>query len=177
MRKYLAVPVLGALLMVLGTVSAADASSSSTYYAGKNAQNEKLLFSVDQTSNGPMFDPVFTNMIDRCPVGGGIVTIGFIFQGFLVPIHNGKFSLSLTDLSDRFKWTGTVTSKSASGKQTFDLAAFDSQGGLQDCATGAVSWKAQALVSATAKPAAPKPDYVVTVTKAANGAVHFSVGH
>ena len=75
--------------------------------------------------------------------------------------------MTLNDLSDRFSWSGTVTPKKATGTESYDLAAFDNQKGLQDCTTGSVSWAAQALVPATTK-AAPGASYVVNITKAAN---------
>jgi hypothetical protein len=175
-RRYLVLSVLGVCLLVLVPGTTAFAGNS-TYYAGKNSQGQKLLFSVDQTANGPKFDPFFTTMIDRCPATGNVITVGFSFQGFQIPIKNGKFSLALNDISDRFSWNGTVTSKKATGTESFDLAAFDNQKGLQDCATGSLSWAAQALVPAPSKAATPRASYVVNVTKDANGSVHYSVTH
>lgn len=176
MRRYLVLSVLGVCLLVLAPGAAAFAGSS-TYYVGKNSQGQKFLFSVDKTASGPKFDPFFTTMIDRCPVTGDVITVEFSFQGFQIPIKNGKFNLVLNDISDRFSWSGTVTSTRASGKQSFDLAAFDREGGLQDCATGPVSWTARALVPAPAKAAASSAGYVIHVTKASDGSVHFSVTH
>jgi hypothetical protein len=150
--------------------------TSSTYYAGTNSQGQKLLFTVDHTSSGPMFDPIFINQIDRCPVTGDVIGVEFSFQGFQIPITNGKFSLTLFDLTDLFHWNGTVTSKGATGKESIDLAGFDPNGGLQDCGAGSLAWSAQALVPASAI-ATPSAKYVITVTKAANGKVHFSVTH
>jgi hypothetical protein len=132
---------------------------------------------VDQTASGPKFDPFFTTMIDRCPVTGDVITVGFNFQGFQIPIKNGKFNLALNDISDRLIWSGTVTSTKASGTESFDLAAFDQQGGLQDCATGSLSWTALALVPGSSKAAAPSAAYVIQVTKASDGSVRFSVTH
>lgn len=177
MRKYLVGSVLGALLLVLG-VGSASASSNTTYYAGTNAQHQKLLFSVDHTSSGPMFDPVFTTMIDTCPLAGGSFPVQFFFFGFQIPVKHGKFSLALNSLQDRFKWSGTVSSKSASGKEFYNFAALDNSGGLQLCASGSVAWKAPALTPATARPAATRgAKVVVTVTKEPNGSVHFSITH
>jgi hypothetical protein len=175
MRKYLVLSALGVCLLMLIPGTTAFAGSS-TYYAGSNSQGQKLFFSVDQTANGPKFDPFFTTMIGRCPATGSPFTVGFSFSGFQIPIKNGKFSMALNDLSDRFSWSGTVTSKKASGPESFDLAAFDNQKGLQDCATGSVSWAAQALVPAS-KPTAPHASYTVTISKAADGSVHFTVSH
>jgi len=67
MRKYLGLSVLGVCLLVLTTGTTAFAGTSSTYYAGKNSQGQKLLFSVDQTANGPRFDPFFTTLVLHCP--------------------------------------------------------------------------------------------------------------
>ena len=176
MRRYLVLSVLGVCLLVLAPGTAALAGGS-TYYAGKNSQGQKLLFSVDHTASGPKFDPIFTNMIDRCPVTGTVITVQFSFFGFQIPIKNGKFNLTLNDFSDLFSWSGTVTSTKAFGKESFDLAAFDREGGLQDCATGSLSWTAPALVPASSRAAAPGAGYVVRVTKAPDGSVHFSVTH
>ena len=176
MRRYLVLSVLGLCLLVLAPGTAAFAGGS-TYYAGKNSQGQKLLFSVDQTASGPMFDPLFTTVIDRCPATGTVITVGFSFQGFQIPITNGKFNLVLTDISDRFRWSGTVTSKKASGRESFNLAGFDNEGGLQDCATGSLSWRAPALVPAFSKAAAPGAAFVIKVTRAPGGSVRFSVTH
>src|ERR1022692_1640214 len=174
MRKYLAVSLLSAFLLVLGSGSAAVAGSgSSTYYAGKNAQGQKLLFSVDHTANGPSFDPFFTTMIDRCPITGDVIDVEFSFQGFQFPLKNGKFNVVLNDISDRFSWSGSVTSKKAAGTESFGLAAFDNKGGLQDCATGPIAWKAEALVPAAVRAATPRAGYLVKITRASNGSVHF----
>ncbi len=175
MRRYLGLPVLGVCLLVLASGPAA-AAGSSTYYAGKNSQGQKLLFTVDHTASGPKFDPIFINQIDRCPVTGTVITVQFSFQGFQIPIINGKFNLVLNELSDLFRWSGTITSTGASGKESIDLAAFDSQGGLQDCGAGSLSWTAQALVPASTT-VAPSAAYVVTATKAPDGSVHYSITH
>jgi hypothetical protein len=176
MRRYLGLSVLGVCLLALVPGTTAFAGGS-TYYAGKNSQGQKLLFSVDHTASGPKFDPFFTTMIDRCPATGTVITVEFSFQGFQIPIRNGKFNLVLNDLSDRFRWSGTITSTRASGKESFDLAAFDNRGGLQDCATGSLSWAARALVPASSTTVAPSAAYVVTATKASDGSVHYSITH
>jgi hypothetical protein len=173
MRKYLALSVLGVCLLVLAPATAAFAGGS-TYYAGKNSQGQKLFFSVDHTSSGPKFDPFFTSMSGQCSATGTKFTILFSFSGFQVPIKNGNFSLSLNDISDRFNWSGNVTSTGATGTQVYSLAGFDNEGGLQICSTGVLPWKAKALGSPV-KPAAPSIAYKIKVTKAANGAVSFNI--
>lgn len=176
MRRYLVLSVLGVCLLVLAPAATAFAGSS-THYAGKNSQGHKLLFNVVQTASGPKLVPLSTIMTDHCPVTGDTITIGFGFSGFKVPIKNGKFSLVLNDLSHRFSWSGTVTPTKASGAESFAMAAFDKEGGLQDCATGSLSWTAQALAAGSAQAGAPRTAYVVTVTKAADGAVRYSLTH
>jgi hypothetical protein len=177
MRKYLGLSVLGVCLLVLTTGTTAFAGTSSTYYAGKNSQGQKLLFSVDQTASGPKFDPFFTTLILHCPATGNTITAGFLFFGFEIPMKNGKFSISLNDFSDRFTWSGTVTPKKATGTEFYDLAAFDAQKGLQDCASGTVPWAAPALVPASKLAAAPHTSYMISITKEANGSVHYTVTH
>jgi hypothetical protein len=167
--------VLGVCLLVFASGTAALAGGS-TYYAGKNSQGQKLLFTVDRTASGPKFDPIFINQIDRCPATGDVITVEFSFQGFRIPIRNGKFSLVMNDIFQGFRWSGTVTSKGASGKESIDLPAFDSQGGLQDCGAGVLSWTAQALVPASAT-VVPKASYVIKFTKASDGSVHYSITH
>ncbi|MGN6171304.1 MAG: hypothetical protein ACTHQQ_24525, partial [Solirubrobacteraceae bacterium] len=152
-------------------------AGGSTYYAGKNSQGQKLLFTVDHTASGPKFDPLFINQVQRCPVTGEQIPTEFTFQGFQIPISNGKFSLVLNDLSDRFRWSGTITSTKASGKESIDTAAFDNKGGLQDCGAGSLSWTARALVPASSATVARGASFVMKVTKASNGTVHFSVTH
>ena len=176
MRRYLVLSVLGVCLLMFLPGTTASAGNSK-YYAGKNSQGQKLLFSVDQTARGPRFDPFFTNMTARCPATGDVIEVGFSFGGFQVPIKNGKFSLRLNDLTDLFTWNGTITPKKATGTESFDLAAFDRQKGLQDCTTGSLSWTAQALVPGTTKAAASSASYHVNITKAADGSVHFSLTH
>jgi hypothetical protein len=177
MRKYLGLPLIGVCLLVLLTGTTAFAGTSSTYYAGKNSQGQKLLFSVDQTANGPRFDPFFTTLVIHCPATGNSIIAGFSFSGFEIPIKNGKFSISLNDISDLFTWSGTVTPKKATGTETYDLAAFAIGKGLQDCASGTLPWSAQALVPASSKTTAPHAAYNISITKAADGSVHYTVTH
>ena len=175
MRRYLVLSVLGVCLLVFASGTAALAGGS-TYYAGKNTQGQKLLFTVDHTASGPQFDPIFINQIDRCPATGDVITVEFSFQGFRIPIRNGKFSLAMNDIFQRFRWSGMVTSKGASGKESIDLPAFDNQGGLQDCGAGVLPWTAQALVPASAA-VAPKASYLVKFTRTSDGSVHYSITH
>jgi hypothetical protein len=178
MRRYLVLSVLGTCLLVFASgASALAQGSTSTYYAGANSQGQQLLFTVDHTASGPLFDPIFINQVSRCPASGDVFTVEFSFQGLQIPITNGRFSLVLNDLGDRFRWTGTVTSKGASGKESIDLAAFDSQGGLQDCGAGSLSWIARALVPASSAIVTRKAAYLVKVSKAPDGSVHVSITH
>ena len=59
-RRYLVLPPLGACLLVF-VAGASALAGGSTYYAGKNSQGQKLLFTVDHTASGPKFDPIFIN--------------------------------------------------------------------------------------------------------------------
>jgi hypothetical protein len=177
MRRYLGVFLLGVCLLALGSGATALAGSSAggkTYYVGTNSQGQTILFSVDSTASGPQFDPILTTVVARCPATGDVLTAGFTFQGFQVPIKNGKFSLVLSDLQDLFSWSGTVTSTKASGNESYAFPAFDREGGLQDCTSGRVPWTAKAL-SGSSKTSAPRADYLVRVTKEPDGSVHFSI--
>jgi len=197
MRKYLVLSVLGGCLLVLAPAAAAFAGSAKpssptptqtatptptpsptpTVYAGKNSQGQRLRFAVVHTASGPKFDPIFTIMTARCPVTGDVITIGFGFSGFRIPIKNGKFSFVLNDISDRFLWSGTVTSSKASGSESEAMAGFDHEGGLQNCSTGPLSWTAQAVNPGSSAAAAPSAAYVIKFTKASDGTVHRAVTH
>jgi hypothetical protein len=177
MRRYLGLSAVGVCLVMVLASGATAFAGSSTYYVGKNSQGQKLLFSVDQTASGPVFDPVFTTMIDRCPVTGTKIVNGFFFQGFKIPIKNGKFKMTLNDITDRFTWSGTVTPKKASGTEFYNFPAYDREGGLQNCASGSLSWTAKGLVAAPSAAPPTGVTYLVKVTKAADGTVHFSVTH
>jgi len=178
MRRYLGLAAVGiCLVMMLTSGATAFAGGSSTYYVGKNAQGQKLLFSIDQTASGPKFDPVFTTIIIRCPATGTKITNGFLFQGFQIPVKNGKFKLTLNDLADRFTWSGTVTPKKASGVEFYSFPAYDRAGGLQNCASGTLPWAAKGIVAAPSKAPAMRTNYLIRVTRAANGAVHYSITH
>jgi len=57
-------------LAAMAASGSSDLAGGSTYYAGKNSQGQKLLFTVDHTASGPKFDPIFINQIARCPATG-----------------------------------------------------------------------------------------------------------
>lgn len=181
MRRYLVLPMLGVCLLVLTlgwTALAGGSTGGSTYYAGKNSQGQKLLFTVDHTPKGPKFDPLFLNQVSHCPVTGERFTTDFTFQGFRTPIRNGKYSLVLNELNTLVRWSGTITSTKASGKESIDMAAFsNNKGGLQDCGAGSLSWAAKRLVPASSATVPSGASVVVKVTKRSNGTVHFSITH
>ncbi len=207
MRRYLVLSMLGVCLLVLAPGAAAFAGSSTTpssptatptptptatptptptptgtptptIYAGKNSQGQKLRFAAAHTASGPKFEPIFISQIVRCPVTGEVLTIGDLFRGFGVPIRNGKFNFVLNDVGGHLlRWSGTVTSSGASGKESIDQASFDKEGGLQDCGGGSLSWTAKAVTPGSPAAAAPSAGYVIKVTKASDGSVHFSVTH
>jgi hypothetical protein len=176
MRKYLVLSVLGVCLLVLAPGTAAFAGSSTTY-AGKNSQGQKLRFAVVHTGSGPKFEPILLTQIVRCPVTGEVLGIGNSFFGFQVPIRNGKFNFILNDVGHLLRWSGTVTSTGASGKESVDLASFDKEGGLQDCGAGSLPWTAKAVTPGSSAAAAASAAYVIKFTKASDGSVHLSVSH
>jgi hypothetical protein len=177
MRRYLVLPMLGVCVLLLTLGSSALAGGGSTYYAGKNSQGQKLLFTVDHTASGLKFHPLFINQVLHCPVTGEVIRTQYSFQGVRVPIRNGRFRLVENDLSDLVRWTGTIQAKKASGKESVDLAAFDRKGGLQDCGAGSLSWTARALVPASSTTVAPHAALLIKVRKASNGKVHFAIAH
>lgn len=175
MRKYLVLLTAGVCLLVLAP-GAASLASGSTHYAGKNSQGQPLSFTVNQTTSGPVFVPVTTSMTDRCPVTGTTIGLEIGFSGLHVPIKNGKFTLVANNLDSRFRWSGTIAATKASGTESFQLPAFDTQGGLQDCATGSLSWTAQAAAAA-APHAATGTSYVIQLIQAPDGSVRYSITH
>jgi hypothetical protein len=177
MRRFVVLPMVGVCVALLAWGSTAFAGGGSRNYAGRNSQGQKLLFTVDHTASGPKFHPLFINQVIRCPITGEVIRTQYSFQGVHIPIRNGKFSLKENDLSDMVRWSGTITSTKASGKESIDLAAFDGKGGLQDCGAGSLPWKARALVPASSATAAPDASFVVKVKKAPNGKVHFAISH
>lgn len=176
MRKYLVLSVLGVCLLVLAPGTAAFAGSSTTY-AGKNSQGQKLRFAVVHTASGPKFEPILITQIVRCPVTGEVIGVGDAFSGFRVPIRNGKFNFVLNNFGHLLRWSGTVTSTGASGKESIDQASFDKEGGLQDCGAGSLSWTAKAVAPGSSAAAAPSAAYVIKFTKASDGSVHFAMTH
>jgi hypothetical protein len=176
MRRYLVVPVVGACLLVLASGPPAFAGGH-TVYAGKNSQGQKLRFTVDHTATGPKFDPTFLVQNVRCPVTGQRFTVDEAFLGFQIPIRHGKFNFVLNGLSNLVRWSGTVTSTTASGKESVDVASFDNEGGLQDCGVGSLSWAAKALAPGPSAAAVPSVAYVVKITKEPDGSVHYSISH
>lgn len=157
------------------------AAVSHTVYVGKNSQGEKLKFEVLHTASGLKFDPVYLLQTIRCPVTGTRLTIGNGFIGYRLPIKNGKFDATLNGLSERFRWSGTITSTGASGLEDMDIANFDHEGGLQDCGAGSLSWKAHAVAPGSTSnadaSALANVAYMITFTKSADGSAHSSITH
>ena len=83
----------------------------------------------------------------------------------------------LNTVDNLVDWSGTVTSAKASGKESIGLPGFDKEGGLQSCSAGSLSWTAKALASGSTAPTAPSAAYVIKVTKAADGSVHYTITH
>jgi hypothetical protein len=202
MRRYLVLSLLGACLLVIAPGAAAFAGSTTpsspaptpaptatpspsptptpaptTIYAGKNSQGQRLRFAVVHTASGAKFEPIFISQILRCPVTGEVIGEGDGFSGFQVPIRNGKFNFVLNYLGHLLRWSGTVTSAGASGKESIDQASFDKEGGLQDCGAGSLPWTAKAVTPGSSAAAAPSAAYVIRFTKTSDGSVRFSVTH
>ena len=192
MRRFIVMPVLGACLLSLASgaptlaashraAAGGTAAVSRTVYVGTNSQGRKLKFEVLHTANGPEFDPVYLIQNIRCPVTGARFEIGNGFIGYRSPIKNGKFNVALNGLSERMRWSGTVTSTGASGLEDVYIANFDHEGGLQDCGAGSLSWKAHAVAPGST----PNADanalahvaYVIKFTRTPNGSVRSSITH
>lgn len=145
MKKWIAAPVLLMALVVLAFGPDALAGGK-TYYSGKNVQKLDLFFVVEHRDSMKLFEPFFTNFALTCPVTGDQIGFEFAFLGFEIPLVNGRFDLEFPDLQFPFSWKGRVTSTGASGTESVGFAAYDREGGLQDCGSGTLDWHAKALV-------------------------------
>ena len=143
------------------------------FYQGKTSQDMDLLFDVLHTQDqGNLWEPFFTNFTITCPKTGDQFTFGFFFIGFQIPLVDRQFDLNFPDLQIPFDWNGTVRRFDAVGHQSLGFAAYDGQGGLQDCGTGELNWKAKALVAGAARGANQvKGQYHITIEKNASGKV------
>ena len=60
-----------------------------------------------------------------------------------VPLDGRRLVLKADDISVRYRVTGTFHNHTASGKVTFRIPAFASDGSPQTCATGPIEWTAE----------------------------------
>ena len=65
--------------------------------------------------------------------------------GFLpgVPFDGRRLVLRVDEIGVRYRVTGTFRNHTASGKVTFRIPSFASDGTAQTCATGAIEWTAE----------------------------------
>jgi hypothetical protein len=176
-RLALAVAIIGLLVAAfppLATARSGNAPADNRrFYQGTTSQDMDLLFDVLRTKDqGDFFEPFFTNFTITCPKTGDQFTFGFFFLGFQEPIVNRHFDLNFPDLQIPFDWNGTVRKYDAFGHQSLGFAAYDGQGGLQDCGTGELNWKAERLGAGAQRGASQvKGNYHITIEKNASGKV------
>lgn len=144
--------LVGALLAVLAFTFGGNASAGvKNFWVGKSSQREPLEF-LTGTVGGQRYVAPLDMIFDvSCPITGDQFTFEFAFFGFQVPLSHGQFDLSFPDLQIPFDWQGTIADMTASGTQSLGFAAYDTQGGLQDCGTGTLSWHAKPVGSAPVK--------------------------
>jgi hypothetical protein len=136
--------LIGALLAAIVMVFSAPASAGfKSFWTGKNSQHEPVLFLVGRADGVRFFSPLDTIFDIVCPVTGDEFTFELSFFGFQEPLDHGHFDLNLPDLQFPFDWQGTIMQTEASGTQSLGFAAYDQQGGLQDCGTGTLTWHAK----------------------------------
>ena len=61
-----------------------------------------------------------------------------------VPLDGRRLVLKADEISVRYRVTGTFLNHTASGRVTFRIPAFTSDGSPQTCATGPIEWTAEA---------------------------------
>jgi len=175
MKKWMTTVVFIVVLVALAFGPGALAGTK-TYYAGKNAQRLDLFFVVEQSNSQKLFEPFFTNFALTCPITGEQIGFEFFFIGFQIPMKNDRFDLEFSDLQFPFTWKGTVTSIGAKGTESVGFAAYDREGGLQDCGTGSLDWHAKALSPpSTSSTSGPTVTYRVTLTRDDQGRIRESV--
>jgi hypothetical protein len=142
--------IVGALVAIAG-IAAVPAQATSRVPAGRQ-------FFDGVTSNGGQID--FLIKRDRhgalrleqwsifapltCDDATVIVDHGYAF-GFTpgVAFDGRRLLLHADDLSVRYRVTGTFRNHTASGRVSFRIPTFASDGTPQTCATGAIEWTAE----------------------------------
>jgi len=174
MRKLLASAiVLPLALLVLQ--APASAKSSKMFFDGTTKQGVEVFFIVENIGGAPTFEPFFTNFTITC--NGTSFNYEWLFFGYQIPLdQNGGFDISLPSDQLPFDWNGTVNGNKAHGTQSQGYAAYNSQGGgVADCGTGPVGWKATGVSGRT--PSRHTSDWTVTVVKDSKGRVSETIRH
>jgi len=175
MKRLLAMAVVVSLAFLAFQVPA-GAQGSKRFFDGKTAQGLENFFIVENIGGVPTFEPFFTNFTITC--NGNTFNYGWFFIGFQIPLgSDGYFDINLPSDATPFDWNGNVHGLKAKGVQSQGYAAYDSVGGLVDCGTGPVRWKAAGVRGS--KTQAPKHggSWVVTVTKHSNGKITETITH
>jgi hypothetical protein len=175
MKRLLAMAVVVSLAFLAFQVPA-GAQGNKRFFDGTTAQGLENFFIVENIGGVPNFEPFFTNFTITC--NGNSFNYGWFFIGFQIPLGaDGYFDINLPSDSTPFDWHGKVVGLKSKGVQSQGYAAYNSSGGLVDCGTGPVKWKAAGVKGS--KTQAPKHggSWVVTVTKHANGKITESITH
>jgi hypothetical protein len=174
MKRLLAIAVVVPLAF-LAFQFPAGAQSSKRFFDGTTAQGLENFFIVENIGGVPTFEPFFTNFTITC--NGNSFNYGWFFIGFQIPLgEDGSFDINLQSDSTPFDWHGKVQGLKARGNQSQGYAAYNSNGGLVDCGTGAVNWKANGVRGSKTQ-AKNGGSWIVTVTKHSNGHITETIRH
>ena len=142
--------IVGALVAIAG-VAAVPAHATSRvpagrqFFEGVTTNGGQITFQIKRGRNGALrleewsiFAPL------TCDDATVIDDHGYGF-GFVpgVPLDGRRLVLKADDISVRYRVTGTFHNHTASGKVTFRIPAFASDGSPQTCATGPIEWTAE----------------------------------
>lgn len=174
MKRLLAVATV-TVIASLAFQFPASATNPRYYFQGKTAQGLKNFFIVEYRHGVPRFEPFYTNFTITC--NGQSFNYGWFFIGFHIKIRgNGSFDINLPSDSTPFDWHGTLNGTRATGVQSQGYAAYGNGGGLVDCGTGPVKWKANGV--AGSEPAGRVAgSWIVTVTKHPDGHITETYQH
>jgi hypothetical protein len=177
MKKLIAAGVIIplAILAFTGPATAKPtATNPKLFFDGTTAQGQEVFFIVEKIGGVPNFEPFFTNFTLTCP-DGTTSTFEWFFIGFQIPLPStGRFELAIPGNQIPFDWKGRIQGKQAAGTQSQGYAAYDLSGGVQDCGTGDVGWKATG-VGSSSHPGGTTHGYRVSVVKQHNGKIRETV--
>jgi hypothetical protein len=167
MKKLLAAAVLVPLAFAVFQFPASAKTDAKKFFSGKTAQGQDLFFIVENIGGVPNFEPFFTGFEITC--NGQTFTYSWFFIGFQIPLPpDGSFDLNFPSDQTPFDWQGKIVGLDAAGVQSQGYAAYNPSGGVVDCGTGTVKWKATGIKGGQ-MPSQRHHDVTVTLTMHRNG--------